>query len=305
MNLFANPFTNELFIEVALRLLILFSIGGIAIAVVAKRAPRLSDELWKRYRSWAVIAPVFLISVFCGTVPAALIFTSVMFRAVKEFATVARLNLSFQTIMMLLVPVSLIVVATDSSISILPPLYILVFTVAAIRTNKKEALQQLAVALMGSLWLVYLMLHAPLLKESANGVLITCLTGCSVALADIGAYTFGGILGKLGFGNRWKVASNISPNKTVPGYLGASIGVIGVLALFGSLIKDLNLALILLFPVVLPIAAAIGDLGESLFKRFYDVKDSAQVIPGHGGILDRLDSFIPAVTALYYLNAIL
>jgi phosphatidate cytidylyltransferase len=112
---------------------------------------------------------------------------------------------------------------------------------------------------------------------------------------DIGAYFVGRSLGKR------KLAPSISPGKTVEGLAGG----VAAAALFGgawALAMDLGNALLLLAPIF-ALAAQAGDLFESWMKRRARVKDSGTWLPGHGGILDRLDGLVPVavLTALAQL----
>jgi phosphatidate cytidylyltransferase len=112
---------------------------------------------------------------------------------------------------------------------------------------------------------------------------------------DIGAYFVGRALGKK------KLAPSISPNKTVAGLYG---GVAAATLLGGAwvLYRDLNHALVVLAPIFAA-AAQGGDLFESWMKRKAGVKDSGTWLPGHGGVLDRLDGLVPVavLTALAQL----
>jgi len=112
---------------------------------------------------------------------------------------------------------------------------------------------------------------------------------------DIGAYFIGRTFGKK------KLAPSISPNKTIAGLYG---GVAAATLLGGAwvLYRDLNHALIVLAPIFAA-AAQGGDLFESWMKRRAGVKDSGTWLPGHGGVLDRLDGLVPVavLTALVQL----
>jgi phosphatidate cytidylyltransferase len=111
--------------------------------------------------------------------------------------------------------------------------------------------------------------------------------------ADIGAYFAGRLFG------HHKLAPQVSPGKTWEGVWGALcaavlIGVYGYHVLGIAQLFHMPLMLWLLFSVIVVIASIFGDLTESLFKRRYGVKDSGHVLPGHGGILDRIDSLLSA-----------
>jgi phosphatidate cytidylyltransferase len=127
-------------------------------------------------------------------------------------------------------------------------------------------------------------------------VLFVCLI---VWAADSGAYFAGKSMGKR------KMAPNVSPNKTIEGLLGGIAAAL-IVAWGSSTIFDIqfasftSMAIITLATVVISV---LGDLVESMFKRVSKIKDSSNIIPGHGGVLDRVDSLTAAfpVFALLYL----
>ncbi len=117
-----------------------------------------------------------------------------------------------------------------------------------------------------------------------------------VWVADSGAYFVGKAKGQR------KLAPNISPGKTVEGMLGGFITG-AIVAIISALIMRYNFEHSLLYILILLImifAALLGDITESMFKRQQDVKDSGKLLPGHGGLLDRLDSVF-AVAPLFAL----
>jgi phosphatidate cytidylyltransferase len=114
-----------------------------------------------------------------------------------------------------------------------------------------------------------------------------------VWVGDSAAYFAG-----LGFG-RWKMSPQFSPNKTWEGAGANLLGALLVAALFGYWMK-IEPAHMLAMAALASIAGQVGDLFESAFKRCVGVKDSGTIIPGHGGILDRIDALILAAPAVWY-----
>ncbi|GAB2947776.1 phosphatidate cytidylyltransferase [Hafnia psychrotolerans] len=108
--------------------------------------------------------------------------------------------------------------------------------------------------------------------------------------ADSGAYLFGKLFGK------HKLAPKVSPGKTWEGLIGGLLTSALISWLFGSY-APLNVvpATLLICTVIAALASVLGDLTESMFKREAGIKDSGNLIPGHGGILDRIDSLTAAV----------
>ncbi len=133
----------------------------------------------------------------------------------------------------------------------------------------------------------------------AKMVLYVCLLVWS---ADSGAYFAGKSLGK------HKMAPKVSPNKTIEGLVGGVIAAFVVGVVFAKLLElefaSLGMMLVIIFITV--VISVMGDLVESMFKRVAQIKDSSNLIPGHGGILDRIDSLMaafPLFTLCYFLLA--
>jgi phosphatidate cytidylyltransferase len=132
-----------------------------------------------------------------------------------------------------------------------------------------------------------------------SGLRITLLAFGCIWAADIGAYTIGRLFGRTRL-------SDISPKKTVEG---------AIFGVFGSIIIAILGAKALSWPfwailgstlgLVIGIASLLGDLTESMMKRDAGVKDSGQLIPGHGGILDRADSYVFTAPLVYYFMTLL
>ena len=145
-----------------------------------------------------------------------------------------------------------------------------------------------------------LMLRAVNYAESPyHGAKLVLLVCFLVWSADSGAYFSGKRFGK------HKMAPAVSPNKTIEGLVGGAL--LAVLVTWGGAalmgISFSGLGSLLVIAVVTVVASVMGDLVESMFKRVSGIKDSGTILPGHGGILDRIDSLTSAlpVFALLYL----
>jgi len=115
-----------------------------------------------------------------------------------------------------------------------------------------------------------------------------------VVFNDVLAYTVGRMWGKT------PLAPAISPKKTREGALGGLAGSLFAALTFRYAVPDLNLTAVLAAGLLIGVAAPLGDLIISVIKRDMSVKDSGNLIPGHGGLLDRCDSLIFATPAFYY-----
>jgi phosphatidate cytidylyltransferase len=150
----------------------------------------------------------------------------------------------------------------------------------------------------------------PALREESNGPSLLLFLLCVVWAGDIAALYVGRAWG------RHKLASTLSPNKTWEGAIGSLVGSVlaagGLLALAGWL-ESMNSAKLsypeevwywLVLAVLVNLAAQVGDLAESALKRSVGVKDSGSLLPGHGGVLDRIDALLLAAPVLWYAQII-
>ncbi len=118
---------------------------------------------------------------------------------------------------------------------------------------------------------------------------------------DTAAYVVGSLIGKN------KLIEHISPKKTIEGFVGGLFITVAVGYLFGSMSDSFNVDILphtsiifwVLFALIAVLSGTIGDLFESLIKRTYGFKDSGRLLPGHGGMLDRIDSLLFAIPAIY------
>ena len=112
---------------------------------------------------------------------------------------------------------------------------------------------------------------------------------------DSFAYIFG-----INFGKN-KIIPNISPNKSWEGFIGGYLFTIIVSYLSYSYFEFTSIKHILIISIILPFTATLGDFIISFYKRKAGVKDSGKLIPGHGGVLDRMDAFIITIPSIYII----
>ena len=155
--------------------------------------------------------------------------------------------------------------------------------------------RDLATVMLGWVYVPLLLLHVGLLRGLAEGRLWVFLVLVLVMLSDSAAYFVGRSFG------RNKLYEAISPKKTIEGSLGGLAGgVLGLLLYKYLVFPELRLLDVVLLGVCVGAFSQIGDLFESMLKRSFNVKDSGTLIPGHGGLLDRLDSLLFAFPLTYY-----
>ena len=161
--------------------------------------------------------------------------------------------------------------------------------------NIADAAREVAFAALGFLYIPLLLMHLVMLHRTTYGWQWLLVIMLIVMTNDSAAYYTGCAFGK------HRLYPLVSPKKSIEGALGGVLGSIGgtLLAKF-TFFPQLSLGDALLTAIFIGILGQTGDLFESLLKRSFGVKDSGNSIPGHGGVLDRLDSIIFAAPAMYY-----
>ena len=135
--------------------------------------------------------------------------------------------------------------------------------------------------------------------SNSTGLYLTLISCLLIVASDIGSFFIGKSLGKTAL-------SPISPSKTIEGLIGGIMCSITVAIFFALLLRWENPFLIAIFyGILVSLMALVGDLIESMMKRDAKLKDSGTFLPGHGGILDRIDSYIFTPSVIYYLIMIL
>jgi phosphatidate cytidylyltransferase len=154
--------------------------------------------------------------------------------------------------------------------------------------------------LLGVLYISLFLSYLILLYNGPNGrewiFFVLIVLWCN----DSGAYAFGRTLG------RRKLSPLVSPNKTVEGAAGGvGCGIVATLCLNLVLLTALSVMQAAALGLVISLAGQAGDLCESALKRHFGCKDSGSMLPGHGGMLDRIDSLLFAAPVAYYCKLII
>lgn len=167
----------------------------------------------------------------------------------------------------------------------------LLFSFRDVRSAASEA----ALLFFGVLYIPYLLGYLVLLRNHPQGVGWIMVLLLIVMSGDSAAYFIGCSFG------RHKLYPSVSPNKSIEGAL-AGLGGSVVGALLGNylFLQGVSAFAVIIAALLVGTLGQVGDLFESLLKRSFGVKDSGTIIPGHGGILDRLDSILYAAPAAYY-----
>lgn len=184
------------------------------------------------------------------------------------------------------------------SSAILTAAVILTFTAAIFIRRSAMATANIAITLLGTLYIGWLFSYLVLLRALTPHGAFLFLLMFTVWGNDTAAYFFGKKFG------RRQLSPYISPKKTVEGAIAGLMAAIAVAFIFGMICEKsfipANWALYIIMGAMIGIVGQLSDLSESLIKRDAGVKDSSNLVPGHGGVLDRMDSFIFTAPVLYY-----
>jgi phosphatidate cytidylyltransferase len=190
-------------------------------------------------------------------------------------------------------------------------LSLLLLVYCTFRSPVDRALADVASSVFALFYLGLTLIPILMLREQSNGPSLLAFLFLTVWAGDTVAMYAGRLFGKR------KMAPNLSPNKTWAGAIGSVVGAVAVAAILlelSSYLAQWNSVKLsyadevwwywLILAVVVNVAAQVGDLAESALKRSAGVKDSGTLLPGHGGILDRIDALLLAAPVLWYAHLI-
>lgn len=161
--------------------------------------------------------------------------------------------------------------------------------------HRERVVQSLGVTILGVVFVPFLGAHVQLMRDLPQGVEITFAYIGLVAFYDIGAYAAGSLFGKR------PMAPSVSPKKSWEGALGATVLIFVIALLVGPMMDAFDAGSSVLLAAVVAVVAPLGDLAESLLKRDLGVKDMGALLPGHGGMLDRVDALLLVAPPFYWV----
>lgn len=262
------------------------------------------SNLRKRYLSWYMIAPVVLVPAWLGGIPFATLVCAMTLYCLREFYNVAKVRSTRAYKWVGRISGTALVVAalvdsgaaSASHIFYILPVFIimLVLTIPIFLQSYEGMLVKESFTILGILYFGWFLAHLVFLRQLDGGFGYVVFLSTAVIFNDVLAYTAGRLWG------RTKLTPLISPKKTVEGAIGGLAGSLLAASIFRFAVPALPWPAVLAAAVLIGIAAPLGDLIISVIKRDMAVKDSGNLIPGHGGLLDRCDSLIFATPIFYY-----
>ena len=202
-----------------------------------------------------------------------------------------------------IVPENLNIQVSKSILMLLMPTIVLILFLHVIITNMKINFKDIAYTLFGMTYVIGCIIFLALLRGIENGRILVWYAIIAAWGTDIFAY----IIGKR-FGNH--KFSEVSPKKSIEGCVAGIMGAVIIAILYTVAINEIfelqySYLFVIISTAILSIIGQIGDFSASSIKRYVDIKDYSNLIPGHGGMLDRIDSLMfLAPFAYVFLNLI-
>lgn len=256
-------------------------------------------KVWSTYRSWLWMAPLAALFVLAGRVPFIFGVTVLGLLGAREF--IGLCSLKEDRAMSAAVYVTIAAVGLAALLrcrtAFLPLLAIVLLLLVPIARNRVEgSVRKVSLGALTFLLPGWMLGHLSFLANSRFAYGYVCFVLFATAVTDVAAFTFGKLLGQ------HPLRSAISPRKTGEGALGALAVAMTLPWLLRFSFPLFGARELILTGLIVGIGGALGDLSLSVLKRDRGAKDWSEAIPGHGGVLDRIDSLI-FVAPLFMLMA--
>jgi phosphatidate cytidylyltransferase len=247
--------------------------------------------------------PFVFISIYCGDVLFCIMIVVVSFLSVQEYLAISKKydpHVFISLIMSLVFFFFLCFFKDFSEDKIALAVIIMMFVFFGIEIfgrNIDLSIGRISISFLGSFFIPLSLVHMVYIRNLNSGMKLTFFLFIVIWVLDTAAYAFGNMFGK------HKLAKNISPKKTVEGAVaGVIFGILtAVICKYVFMQNIFTLREALIFGFTISVTGQFSDLAESLIKRDGNIKDSGKIIPGHGGVFDRFDSYIFATPVMYYV----
>lgn len=274
--------------------------GGASLLTFMFRKTNWGRNITVAILSWLVIFCLFIFLGYAGWFPFACLIVLLAYGAVREFYLINRI---YSVPAMIIVALALVLMAMSVAYDrvdlfyVVPLMSVFLFFPLHMCTKGCESISKTAsLHVVGLVYWGWLPMHFLLVQRMTGGFGAIVLLCTMIALNDNCAYYTGKLLGK----NSPKLAPAISPGKTWAGFFGGFAGTVLSALAFGYAVPMFSAWQRLLLGVIMAMVIPAGDLLESCMKRDAGVKDSGFLIPGHGGVMDRFDSWAFVVPLYYY-----
>jgi phosphatidate cytidylyltransferase len=289
------------YVMALIAVLLVMTAAGLAVATRHGRGGASPRTLWARWLTWAVLAPLFATTVYAGLLPVAALMGVFALESVREWGVLVELPWRHRVVLAVysILAVGLALFGTAALLAVVPLLLLVAMLQPVLRADTQRGMRDLAFGALGFAYLPLLLSFGVLMvRDTTGGATLLFMTGAAASASDIGAYIAGRTIG------RRPLAPTLSPNKTVGGLMGNVLGAVLAIALLQPILPAAAPLAWLGLAMLIALGAVWGDLFASALKREAGVKDAGQWLPGFGGLLDRIDSFILAVPLVYYASGL-
>jgi phosphatidate cytidylyltransferase len=284
-------------------------VAGLALLLLKYAFGKNVTSVWRIYQGWLIMIPTVLAAVLLGREATITLFSIVALIGFREFARATGLYRDWWMTGAVYVSIGaifIIAILTDpyngrhgwfGMFRTLPVYAIaLILTIPILRNRTKGQLQLVSLALVGFVYIAWMFGHLTFLANSDRPYAYLLFLIVAVEINDIAAFCFGKAFG------RHKLRDQISPNKTWEGSLGALAVSMVFPWIAAPCLPHFGPLQLIITGLIVGIGGQLGDLSISVIKRDINIKDTGALIPGHGGILDRIDSLI--FTAPLFLHMV-
>ena len=289
-------------------LMILITASAISYALKVKNPNRDYSNLRQRIKSWWWMIALIFAALVMGKKSSVIFFGFLSFLALKEFCSIASLRQADRRVLFwayLAIPVQyyFVYIGWYGMFIIFIPVYMFLFLpIRMVLIGQNQGFIKSAATIQWALMLtvfcishIAYLLTLPVKNDAAGSIGLVLFLLFITQFNDVSQYIWGKLFGKN------KIIPKVSPNKTWEGFLGAVITITICSGFAAPLLTPLTFELGLIFGFIISISGFFGDVVISSVKRDLEIKDSGNLIPGHGGILDRIDSLMYTAPLFFHM----